>query len=375
MYAKEKRRRDYPEKRTTDRNPLIPAKRYPGRVEAEYDIRVRRTNIAQKNVVQREVKRYKPEAEPATEAEQEFDKKTSKIDGILQTAYNEFCAENFGGASRAYRDNYIRIKSNYDEGKKKINPSAAAGYVIESKVNAKLACMEHVRTQVTGLIKGSRPDIVLDMNSSHASRKPGQAAPPVETVFAALDITAEQSWGHIFKKKGNWCNHKHIIYVAELTYPSIDFRTMGPITLTKEEKDRINSRLALEQEEEELERRVCQESFLSFQEELVDVMEGGYPCGKMNDRQMGTLSYSFGALGLNLNLVAGSLTVTKIIGFEKAHKLNWAIIGTLKDLKDTLVFHILQKELIGIDVGINLDRLHDRLGNPLAYQVPFSVDG
>jgi len=382
MYAKEKCRKGYPEKRTTDRNSLIPAKRYPGRVGADNDIRVRRKNTMQKNVAQRQVIRHKPKEKPVTEAEQEFDKTALEIDGILQTTYREFLKGDFKDASEAYLNQYLLKKRDYDEGNKNIYPAAAAGYVIESKVNERLGGVKHVMgTQVTWLIKGSRPDIVLAMDICYGFRKPGQAAPPAETVYAALDITTEQRWGHIFEKKGNWCNHKNIIYVAELTYPSIDFRTMGPITLTKEEQDRIDQILALKREIALMERRDCKESFLRFQEELVEVMKGGYPYKPMTTRQRETLIASFWALGLKLSFVAGSLTVTKIIGFEKECMLNWAIINTLEELKDTLVSHILQKRLIGIKVGIDLGKLHNRLLSPLDYQdhcfpqVPFLVDG
>ncbi len=368
MYAKEKRRRDYPGKRTTDRNSLIPAKCYPGRVEADNDIRVRRRNTEQKNVAQRKVKRYKPETKPSTKAEQEFDETAFKIDEILKTVFEKFLTGNLTNdseASTAYIDHYVLTKENYDKDKKKIYPAAAAGYVIESKVNERLGGVKHVMgTQVTWLIAGSRPDIVLAMDINYGFRKPGQAAPPAETVYAALDITAEKSYKHIFKKKGNWCNHKDIIYVAELIYPSIDFKTMRPITLTKEEKDRINMRLALKQEEMELERGVCQESFLEFQKQLVDAMKGGYPYRPMSTRQRETLIASFWALGLELNIGEGSLTVTKINDFEKECLLNGSIISTLKKLKNDLLTHIRQNQLIGIDVGIDLGVLRNRLLSP-----------
>jgi paraquat-inducible protein B len=133
----------------------------------------------------------------------------------------------------------------FQNGQKSMHPSTAAGYVIESMVNKAIEKKPGVKLQDTGLLEGTRPDVVIDHGAG---------------IVGMLDITASNSAGHILSKKGNWLNHKNIPLVMESLYPSINFTTMDRQQLSEEDLQEIQawlkeSQAALELAEQEKERR------------------------------------------------------------------------------------------------------------------------
>lgn len=205
-------------------------------------------------VIQREVARYKPDV-PQTPDEIEFDQKAHQLDESLHRAYNEFLQGDVSGASPGYVDNYVMRMNEYKE-RRAAPPYMEAGSVIESKVYNRIDRDQGIRVQVADILKGTRPDIVL---YSETGTK------------ALLDITAEKSKGHILNKSGNWLGeHKEIVYVAELLYPSVDFNRMASIQLTPEERERIDQHIR--------ERKMQEQEYLNafrecFQENQNNILE------------------------------------------------------------------------------------------------------
>ncbi|WP_293112765.1 DUF4157 domain-containing protein, partial [Moorena sp. SIO4G3] len=160
-------------------------------------------------VIQRAIVTFKPpkaKAESAyTSDEKEGKDKAKKVDDEVEKAFNEFKTGNYDGASEAQKLVYFRRKQEYDEGKKVIHPSTAAGYVIEGKANVGIKALgSEFETQNTTLLKGTRPDVAIKLSTGN---------------YALVDITAQKSAGHILDKKGNWTGHANIPYVAESIYP------------------------------------------------------------------------------------------------------------------------------------------------------------
>ncbi len=238
-------------------------------------------------IVQRKVMRYKPNVmHPLNEDEQAFENFANIIDGILDGAYQEFVHGDFSGASKKYINLYCLRKKHFDEGVKDMHPSTAAGYVIESKVNDKICGWQGVELQATGMLKGTRPDIVLsDGNGS----------------YGLLDITASDSTGHIFMKKGNWIRHENIIYVAELIYPSINFKTMEAITLTEEQEEAIRQNAETKRAEYEKWIDSCKENLYNNQGcILITLNMAHYILGRLIDRQKDRLIEKFQEFGIAL---------------------------------------------------------------------------
>lgn len=236
-------------------------------------------------IVQRKVMRYKPDfMQPLNADEQFFENLAIQIDVVLGGAYNEFLNNDFTDASDNYVNLYRLRKSNFDDGVKDMHPSTAAGYVIESKVNHRINGMSGVSLQATGILKGTRPDIVLNDGNGR---------------YGLLDITASDSAGHIFNKKGNWTGHENIIYVAELIYPSIDFNEMGPITLTEEQEEAIRQNAEMKRLEKEEWIDSCKENLYNNQGYiLITLNMAHYILGRLSDRQKNRLIEKFQEFGI-----------------------------------------------------------------------------
>ncbi|NER38118.1 MAG: hypothetical protein F6J93_29860 [Oscillatoria sp. SIO1A7] len=166
-----------------------------------------------RGVVQRELIPFKPpkskEESAYTADEKEGKEKAKKVDDLVEKAFEEFKAGNYGGASEDQKLLYLKLQQAYNDGDNHMHPSTAAGYVIEGKANVGIKALgPEFDTQNTDLLKGTRPDVAIKLKSGN---------------YALVDITASKSLGHILKKKGNWTGHVHIPYVAESIYPSINF--------------------------------------------------------------------------------------------------------------------------------------------------------
>lgn len=251
------------------------------------------------SVVQRYVARYKPLSlfAPMTEEEQGFQAKAQEIDGKLQQAHAEFLADDFSDASPQYTAVYLLRKHNYDNHIQDMHPATAAGYVIESKVTERIKNDPDVSIQVTGLLKGTRPDIVLENG--------GQ--------YGLLDITASNSAGHILLKKGNWTGHQNITYVAELIYPSINFGSMAPIALTQKQKEQIMQHAAGLQNAYQERVDLCESNLVENRRRIMGALFGKDICFKgCTGRQREIIINNFGQFGIQLLLFPG----WKITGFE-----------------------------------------------------------
>jgi hypothetical protein len=184
--------------------------------------------------VQRRLVRYKPFVDPASKEEKLAHVIADKIDALVTESYNEFIGGNYDGASEAQTLLYKQRKREFDVAKSEgrasaMHPSTSAGYVIEGKANAKIiGALSGVQLQVSDLMSGTRPDIVFKI--------------PESEVIGLVDITASNSGGHIFNKKGNWTGHQDIIYVSESIYPSINFESMSPIMLSEDDLRKIHEK-------------------------------------------------------------------------------------------------------------------------------------
>ncbi len=290
------------------------------------------------NVIQRSVIRFKPEGFRLTEEQQELQDRAEQIDNILQQAYQEFIANDFEDASDGYVITYALRKNHYDEGVQDMHPSTAAGYVIESKVNNRItrAGIKGVSLQNTGLLKGTRPDIVLENDNNK---------------YGLLDITASNNTGHVLLKKGNWTGHKNIIYVAELIYPSIDFKNMRAIELTEEQEAQF-SRYANERQNALQEwKDSCENNFLENRKRILDALNNQniilYPA---TPRQIETLYSNFGQFGIQLILLYGQ----KIQGQEidnfslDDHALQYYSETSMNDKAQKILNAISSRTVVGM---------------------------
>ena len=181
---------------------------------------------------QRALITHKPKA-AATSEETVANLYATVIDELVEQSYEEFMKDDYTGASAAQIALYKRRKFEFDQAKKtngkyEMHPSTAAGYVIEGKANTKIrAQLSNVNLQVSDVMQGTRPDIQFQI--------------PDKAIYGLVDITASNSAGHIFSKKGNWLNHQDIIHVSESVYPSINFESMNPITLSEEDIQQIKA--------------------------------------------------------------------------------------------------------------------------------------
>jgi hypothetical protein len=252
----------------------------------------------QKERIQRALILHKPKV-LNTEVEKEGQRKARIVDGAVETAFSEFKKGDLAGASDAQKALYLMRKRQYDQGDKGMHPSTAAGYIIEGKVNNKLTkhAGEGFDLQDAHLLKGTRPDIVFSL--------PGDQK-------GLVDITASNSVGHIFKKKGNWTNHVNIPYVAESIYTSIDFS--DPSSTSPLTPEQIEEAIKRGQESEEWKAYVEQEmaareerKFDTWQEEVVrsfnDYVEEARfsdrsPYWRINRREQGV----WDAIGLEVEI-------------------------------------------------------------------------
>lgn len=196
-------------------------------------LRAMKKNISKgSGPVQRALVTHKPKA-VATSEEYIAGMYAAVIDELVVKSYEEFMKGDYSGASEAQIALYKRRKFEFDQAKAtngnyNMHPSTAAGYVIEGKANKKiLAQLSNVKLQITDLMKGTRPDIQFQI--------------PDKALSGLVDITASNSAGHIFSKKGNWIGLENIIHVSESVYPSINFESMSPITLSEEDVKQIKA--------------------------------------------------------------------------------------------------------------------------------------
>ncbi|AOX02092.1 hypothetical protein BJP34_24010 [Moorena producens PAL-8-15-08-1] len=206
-------------------------------------------------VIQRAIVTFKPpkaKAESAyTSDEKEGKDKAKKVDDEVEKAFNEFKTGNYDGASEAQKLVYFRRKQEYDEGKKVIHPSTAAGYVIEGKANVGIKALgSEFETQNTTLLKGTRPDVAIKLSTGN---------------YALVDITAQKSAGHILDKKGNWTGHANIPYVAESIYPSINFDDPSSTKSLSDDEVEAASKAAEESAEA---KRLAEQEWRDQQEDL-----------------------------------------------------------------------------------------------------------
>jgi len=184
------------------------------------------------------------------------------VDNVVEEAYTRFLGGDYTGASDAQIDLYKLRKYEFDTGNWTMHPSTAAGYVIEGMVNSVIQGWEDIQLQVTGLLSGTRPDVVIQLTDDQ---------------YALVDITASNSAGHILDKKGNWLNHVPIPVVAESIYPSIDFKTMGESKLSEEDMAAIQQRIAEQQEAqalaEEEARQAKIDRFKTIQNEIMEIIK------------------------------------------------------------------------------------------------------
>ncbi len=152
-------------------------------------------------------KRWKPNA-LESKKEHAGEAAAAKVSAAVDTAHAELNVNNLADASPAFQALYLLRLNEHGRGVGSMHPSTAAGYIIESKVNNRLSGEADFNFQNSTLLPGTRPDITVDLGDEHT---------------ALIDITAGNSLGHIFNKKGNWANHGKIPYVSEAWYPSIDF--------------------------------------------------------------------------------------------------------------------------------------------------------
>jgi hypothetical protein len=168
------------------------------------------SDIQQVPFIQRRLVPYKPNKKDPSDydtEEKEAANKAEEVDKLVEKAFVEFKKGDYTGASDAQIALYIKRKFEFDKGTGTMHPSTAAGYVIEGKANSGIKGLGF-QTQGTNVMPGTRPDVVIPLSSNKQ---------------ALVDITASNSIGHIFSKKGNWTGHNDIPYVAESVYPSIDF--------------------------------------------------------------------------------------------------------------------------------------------------------
>ncbi len=241
------------------------------------------------NVIQREVVRFKPDVPESSPEEKEFAEKAVQLDGILQEAYWEFLADNFNDASENYIKTYIIRKRNYENKVQDMHPSTAAGYVIESKVSSRIKDYEGLTLQNTSILSGTRPDIVLE-----SEYKTGK--------MALLDITASKSVGHILLKKGNWLNHDKIVYVAELTYPSINFDSMTPVKLTAEQEELVRQHVVSLQNMRQEWQDYCRDNLIENQARIVAALKNSEISAKLaSRRQKGDVIEKFNMFGITIS--------------------------------------------------------------------------
>jgi hypothetical protein len=162
---------------------------------------------ADPNVIQRYPVLHKPGnvKELTTTAEIKIAETADEVDKEVDAAYKKFMGGDFDGANQNHVNLYNLRMYQFQNGEKSMHPSTAAGYVIESMVNKAIEKKPGVKLQDTGLLEGTRPDVVIDHGAG---------------IVGMLDITASNSAGHILSKKGDWLSHKNIPLVMESLYPS-----------------------------------------------------------------------------------------------------------------------------------------------------------
>lgn len=202
--------------------------------------------------VQRKIIRYKPAGAPKDANERDGQRVAKVVDDAVTDAYLQVTDGNYKGAS----DGHINLyKKRLVENKPSL-ARAAAGYVIEDIASneVKKAEGDKIELQNTSLMKGTRPDIVYNID---------------DNTSALIDITSVRQAGHIFKKKGNWVGHKNIPYVAESIYPTVD---LSGSTANLRKLDYINvARIA----EKNLEKQKAKEKRMMKAEKFKSARYGG----------------------------------------------------------------------------------------------------
>ncbi|GET37588.1 eCIS core domain-containing protein [Microseira wollei] len=260
---------------------------------------------------------YKPKKDTNAydEEEQEAALKAAQVDGLVEKAFDEFKNGDYTGASDAQIALYIKRKFEFDQGKGNMHPSTAAGYVIEGKANRGIQALGFI-TQGTDVMAGTRPDVVIPLLSNNQ---------------ALVDITASNSIGHIFSKKGNWTGHKNIPYVAESVYPSINFTDVTATAALSQEQ--INTAIRLVEEQKIADELALkewadqqQEKYYELQRDLRQKLHELCETAKSKSKQVlisgrkAEVWKEFG-LNVNINLNAGQFKVEEI-SYEEQLKTN-----------------------------------------------------
>lgn len=292
-------------------------------------------HIAQRAVIQREVIVYKPKiTNNMTDAERMFNCQARQIDQEVNTAYYELLHNNFSDASKRHCSIYIERLSHYQQTGDLTLLAAAAGYVIESKVNKRIRNWYGVSLQVHDILKNTIPDIQLSNSTG---------------LHALLDITAERRQGHIQEKPGHWTGQQNIIYVAELTYPSINFNNMSRIELTPEEREFLNDRAVRREAEEQAARALCIQDFIRHHNAIKDVIGSEYIlAGWPTERQQFIIQYNFQLFGFNASIEGLKLKISDLnIDFAKLSFDNYSPFSMMQN-KDVLIACIRQGQLNGM---------------------------
>ena len=297
--------------------------------------------------VQRKLCRWKPSKDPSTKDEIELAKLAGQIDGCVDEAFDEFIKGDYSNASDAQRLLYLRRKMEYDYAKMyntsySMHPSTAAGYVIEGKANDKIKKkVPQAEIQVTDLLKGTRPDIYFKAKSD---------------ATGLVDITAQNSIGHIFKKSGNWLGQKNIVYVAESWYPSIDFDKMQPVKLSVEDQQNLvnaaeDKKLLLQETWD-----YWRERFESEQKSIKNLIEWDFNKNnvepfKGTERQASGVANKFKVVGLKASLSRGSkeLSIDHEYPFDK--------MSDVKELKPYKIDEYKCNELGSLLMSDSMSRL------------------
>ncbi|MCJ8210549.1 hypothetical protein MUY27_12595 [Mucilaginibacter sp. RS28] len=206
-----------------------------------------------------------PEAIDIAKKQTAADEGAQLVSEAVDIAHEQLENNDLSGAGKPYQDLYLLRLKEYKDGKKTMHPSTAAGYVIESKVTNRLAGQKGFNFQDTGLLTGTRPDIVIDLGNT----------PDGTRQTALVDITAQNSLSHIYLKKGNWTNHKHILYVAEAWYPTPSFSGAAAKLTPQQELEASllanqKAKLAELQKKELLEYKT--QVFLDTQQEICEML-------------------------------------------------------------------------------------------------------
>ncbi len=177
--------------------------------------------------VQRSLKRWKPkEGSPVPASYQAIDAKARQVDAEVDAAYKTVVAQLKAGKPKQLPGVSDKRYSSWIASLLPSGwlPAAATGYIIEDVATEGFRTDPMVKLQDTTSMAGTRPDVVL--------------VDAVRGKKGYLDITASDSAGHVFDKKGNWGLRA---YVTESLYPSLDLSDLDnqPLTLSEDDMAKV----------------------------------------------------------------------------------------------------------------------------------------